>query len=124
MKKNHIVRYSFKDIQKMKLKDTGTDWKRVNSMSEAEIEANARSDPDNPPLTKKELSRAQWMPSPKAIRKKLDMTQREFAQAFHFSLGAVRDWEQGRGIPDPSTRALLRVIAYRPDIVRTALNRP
>lgn len=28
---------------------TGTDWDRLNAMTEEEIEANALSDPDNPP---------------------------------------------------------------------------
>ncbi len=35
----------------------GTDWDRVNAMTEEEIERNALDDPDNPPLTDEELER-------------------------------------------------------------------
>jgi putative transcriptional regulator len=49
------------------------------------------------------------------------MTQRQFADAFGFSLGAVRDWEQMRSRPDAGTRALLQVIDFDPDTVRRAL---
>jgi putative transcriptional regulator len=102
------------------LKDR-TDKKRVSNMTEEEIEANARSDADNPPLTDEELAQLERVPDPKEIRKRLHMTQRQFAATFRFSLGAVRDWEQGRKIPDPSTRTLLKVIAHRPDAVKEAL---
>ena len=34
-----------------------TDWARLEAMTEEEIEANALSDPDNPPLTDEELAR-------------------------------------------------------------------
>lgn len=30
---------------------SGTDWERLRRMTDAEIESNARSDPDNPPTT-------------------------------------------------------------------------
>jgi uncharacterized protein (DUF4415 family) len=36
-----------------------TDWDRLRSMSEAEIEANADSDPDNPAWTEAELKAAE-----------------------------------------------------------------
>jgi hypothetical protein len=33
-----------------------TDWERLANMTEEEIEANALSDPDNPPMTEEELA--------------------------------------------------------------------
>ena len=33
-----------------------SDWKRVDAMTEQEVEANALSDPDNPPLTADDLA--------------------------------------------------------------------
>jgi len=103
------------------LKDR-TDQKRLQAMTDAEAEANARRDPDNLPATEEELTEFERVPDPKEIRKRLHMTQRQFASAFRFSLGAVRDWEQGRKTPDPSTRTLLKVIAHRPEVVREALD--
>ncbi|MFT4041060.1 MAG: hypothetical protein QM692_22960 [Thermomicrobiales bacterium] len=34
-----------------------SDWERVDAMTEAEVEANALMDADNPPLTRAELAR-------------------------------------------------------------------
>lgn len=59
----------------------------------------------------------------KAIRKKVGgLTQAAFAERYGFSLGAVRDWEQGRQVPDPSTRAYLKVVSSTPEIVEGVLN--
>jgi len=35
-----------------------TDWKRLDAMSDEEAEANARSDPDNPPMTAEQFATA------------------------------------------------------------------
>jgi putative transcriptional regulator len=59
----------------------------------------------------------------KAIRKTLGLTQVQFAARHGFSLGAVRDWEQGRAMPDQSTRAFLKVIAAEPATVERVLER-
>jgi len=55
------------------------------------------------------------------IRKRLKMTQEEFADVFGFSLGSVRDWEQGRKPPLGSNRAFLTVIDRDPVAVFNAL---
>lgn len=55
------------------------------------------------------------------IRAGLRMTQAEFASAFGFPAGTVRDWEQGRRQPDTAARAYLMVIDKNPDAVREAL---
>lgn len=57
----------------------------------------------------------------KAIRKRLGLTQPAFASLFGFSLGALRDWEQGRIVPPQSTRAFLHVIDREPQAVTRAL---
>lgn len=58
----------------------------------------------------------------RAIRKRLGLSQVAFAARFGFSAGAVRDWEQSRKTPDPSTRVLLKVIEREPDAVVRALS--
>jgi putative transcriptional regulator len=57
-----------------------------------------------------------------AIRAKLGLTQEAFAALFGFSKGAVRDWEQGRKVPEASARILLKVIEKRPDVVLEVLD--
>ena len=46
MSEENIVRYTRETLPK----DTRTDWARLKAMTEEEIEANALSDPDNPPI--------------------------------------------------------------------------
>jgi len=94
---------------------------RLDAMTEAEMHAAALADPDNPPLTEAELQRLERVPNLKAVREKLGLTQKEFAVTFQLSLSAVRDWEQGRFVPDQAARTLLKVIAHNPEAVKEAL---
>jgi len=98
-----------------------TDWDALAAMTEEEIEANARSDPDNPPLTEEELARMRRVPNPREIRRRLHLTQEEFSARFRLPLGTIRDWEQGKKTPDSAARVLLRVIEHDPEAVLAAL---
>lgn len=55
------------------------------------------------------------------VRHRLNMTQKEFAQSFGFSVYSIRNWEQGKRQPEGSARALLTVIDKEPEAVRRAL---
>ena len=57
----------------------------------------------------------------KRVRKKLGMTQSEFAKEFGFSVDTLRHWEQGRRMPDGPARAYLKVIDHAPKAVAKAL---
>ena len=98
-----------------------TDWARVHAMTEEEIEANALSDPDNPPWTEEEIARLRPVPNAKRIRAKLHLTQEQFAGSFNLPLGTVRDWELGRREPDTAAKNFLRVIEHNPEAVIEAL---
>lgn len=56
-----------------------------------------------------------------AIRKRLGLSQAEFARRFGFSPRAVQDWEQGRRKPETAARAYLLVIEREPKAVDRAL---
>jgi putative transcriptional regulator len=56
-----------------------------------------------------------------AVRRKLGLSQKEFAMRFGFSLASVRNWEQGHRAPHGSARALLTIIDKEPDAVERAL---
>ena len=58
-----------------------------------------------------------------AIRKRLGMSQADFATQFGFKLDALQNWEQGRRRPDGAARAFLRVIEREPAAVQRALAR-
>jgi hypothetical protein len=53
MSEENTVRFSLADAGRGK-----TDWEYLRNMTEEEIEANALSDPDNPPLTAEQLAAA------------------------------------------------------------------
>ena len=55
------------------------------------------------------------------IRKKLDMSQRAFAEYFGVNLRTVQDWEQGRRVPSGPSRNFLFVIDKEPEAVRRVL---
>lgn len=57
----------------------------------------------------------------KAIRKKLGLSQGEFAAQFGIPAATLRDWEQRRRKPEGPARVLLMVIAEEPKAVARAL---
>jgi putative transcriptional regulator len=93
----------------------------IRAMTGAEVEAAARSDPDNPPRAESDLARARRVPRVKTLRRALGLTQEEFAMRYHIPLGTLRDWEQGRSEPDRPARAYLTVIAHDPKGAERAL---
>jgi putative transcriptional regulator len=90
-------------------------------MTPAAVKRAALADPDARPLTRADLKRMKRTPQAKIIRRALGMTQEEFAARYRIPLGTLRDWEQGRAIPDQPARAYLTVIARSPREVRQAL---
>ena len=57
----------------------------------------------------------------KAVRTRLRLTQEEFAIMYNLTFARVRDWEQGRSVPDSAARAYLTVIEKEPEAVKRAL---
>jgi putative transcriptional regulator len=116
MKKGSITRFKLNPKKPPK-----TDWRAFDAMSEKARHQAALSDPDCPPATAAQLARARRIPTVHVLRKKLKLTQEEFAARFHLPLGTVRDWEQGAHRPDKAAQVLLTLIAKDPDAVARAL---
>ena len=57
----------------------------------------------------------------KAIRQRLKKSQPEFALMIGVSVATLRNWEQGRRVPEGPARALLKVAAEQPEAVKRAL---
>jgi putative transcriptional regulator len=98
-----------------------TDWARLRAMTDDEVMAAARSDPDAQPLTPEQLARMRRVSRVKVLRQRLDMTQAQFAAAFHLPITTLRDWEQRRSTPDAPARALLLAIERDPEVMRRLL---
>ena len=59
----------------------------------------------------------------RAVRRKLRLSQSQFAAKFGFQTATLKNWEQGRTRPDGPARVLLAVIAYHPEAVEDALRK-
>jgi len=116
MKKGSITRFRLNPRKPPK-----SDWRAFDAMTGEERHQAALSDSDAPPATEAQLARARRVPTVRALREKLNLTQEEFAARFHLPLGTVRDWEQGAHRPDRAARVLLTVIEKDPDGVARAL---
>lgn len=57
----------------------------------------------------------------KELRKRMGLSQAQFATRFGLPPGTLRDWEQGRATPDAPTQVLLAVIARHPEAVEDSL---
>ena len=98
-----------------------TDWARLDAMTDEEVVAAALSDPDAQPLTPEQLGSMRRVSRVKVLRRRLGMTQAEFAEAFHLPITTLRDWEQHRSTPDAPARALLLAIERDPKVMRRLL---
>ena len=57
-----------------------------------------------------------------ALRKRMKLSRRKFADRFGLDARAVQDWEQGRRVPDRAARVLLTVIDRDPEAVARVLS--
>jgi len=57
-----------------------------------------------------------------ALRRRMGVTQEQFAGRFGFSVATLRHWERGDRSPQGAALAFLNVIKRAPDAVATALN--
>jgi putative transcriptional regulator len=55
------------------------------------------------------------------VRRKLGKSQTDFAMMIGVSVATLRNWEQGRRVPEGPARALLKVAARNPKVVEEAL---
>jgi putative transcriptional regulator len=88
--------------------------RRLANVSDAEREARALADPDNPPLTKQQLGRMVLAREVRLVREKTGLSQPQFAARFHIGLARLRDFEQARSEPDFIVRVFLRMILKDP----------
>ena len=109
--------------------ESKTDRARVEAMTDADIACAVAENPDAAPLlTDEQLARMRvlWPTDIAATRRRLRLSQTEFATWFGISPGTIRNWEQGRRVPEGPARVLPRVIECDLKTVRRAieLDRP
>jgi putative transcriptional regulator len=72
-------------------------------------------DPDNRVWSEEDFKKRKRVPIAVTIRRRLSLTQEQFANTYHIPIGTLRDWEQGRSEPDAPAKALLKLIAADPE---------
>ncbi len=60
---------------------------------------------------------------PQDVRKKLGLTQIQFAELLGVPIGTLRNWEQARFVLEPAARTLLKLIDREPEAALRALRR-
>lgn len=111
-----IVRRSYKQIERSR---GHVDHAKVAATSEADIQRHRREDGELYTIDPGRL-----VMSPiyiRRIRKRLNLTQTQFARRFGLRTRTVQEWEQGRAIPEGPARVLLRVIDRESAAVQRAL---
>ena len=101
-----------------------TDRARVGAMTDEDITRAVADDPDAAPmLTDEQVAKMKvvWPTGITATRRRLGLSQTEFAAWFGISPGTLRNREQGRRVPEGPARVLLRVIDRDSKAVRRAI---
>ena len=72
-------------------------------------------------MTEDQLRRARRVVHVQHIRRRLKLTQEEFAEQFCIPIETVKAWEERRTEPDETAMAYLKVINLEPEMVRMTL---
>lgn len=102
-----IVRRTLSELRNRPL---DVDWAKVDATTEDDIRRHMIEDGENPDAEPSEAD----IITPAAIRQRLGMSQTAFAEALMIPVATLRNWEQGRTIPDPAARSLMRAVAGDP----------
>ena len=104
-------------LEQIKASSPKSDWKKVRATTEADIRRHIVEDGGDP----EHLPALDEVFTPQVIRKRLGMTQEQFARALHVPVATLRNWEQGRNAIDPAARSLLTIVARNPRLVLQTL---
>ncbi len=109
-----LIRRTMESIRRMKPR---IDRAKIDATSEADIRRHMRDD------DQEDGGLSDFAPviPPQSLRKRLGMTQAQFARALRVPLSTLRNWEQGRVMPDPAARSLLAIVAKNPKAALRAL---
>jgi putative transcriptional regulator len=131
MKRKNISAMPKAAKSRRQLAETPIDWKAFDAMTDREIARQVRANPDAAPIMRKgELLRKLRdgkarlvIPPPDVaeIRRSLGMSQAKFAAAYMLQVSTVRNWEQGRNVPEGPAALYLQLIRSKPREIRKAL---
>lgn len=92
-------------------------------MNERHDDTTRRRVPDvDEPLTDAEFERGRAAMLARRAREATGLSQQEFAKRYDIPVATLRDWEQGRRMPDATARNYLRLIVRDPEWVAETLH--
>lgn len=106
-----------KTLEQIKAEKPKTDKRIFDATTEEDIRRQMIEDGEDPDF----VPSLEDIFTPQIIRKRLGMTQEEFAHALRIPVATLRNWEQGRNAIDPAARSLLMVVAKNPKLVLRTL---
>lgn len=116
-----MPRFSLEEIMAARPGDRA----RMAATTDEDIARQIAEDPDTAPdmagVPPADFTVRRRFPEVRALRKRLALTQEQFAARFGVNIWTLRDWENHRREPDGPARTLLKVIDIAPDAVRRAV---
>lgn len=95
--------------------DGGTDWARLDAMTNDDIIAAAAKDPDSPKINPPPHPSRRRVGLHGVLRRRLRISHAEFERRYHIPADLVLAWERGKATPDPIQAAYLRLIFADPE---------
>ena len=108
----------------VKADDGGFDQAAFDALTDEDISAGIRLDPDASETTPKQWARMRRISPARFIRQKLSMTPRSFAEAYDIPLETLQAWERHQSEPTSVELAYLRRIERLPEILRNRRPEP
>jgi putative transcriptional regulator len=93
-------------------------WQRLDAKTDAEITADALSDPDAQPISAERWATARRPALVKRIRHKLGMGRESFATTYGVPLDTVVAWERHTAEPTPTETTYLQLIEREPELAK------
>ena len=116
-----MPRFSTEEIMAAKPADPAL----MAATSDAAIARQIARDPDTAPdmadAPPGDFTVKRRFPEVRTLRKRLALTQEQFAARFGVNIWTLRDWENHRREPDGPAQTLLKVIDRDPEAVRLAV---
>jgi putative transcriptional regulator len=106
-------------LDEIKARPSRRNRAKIEATSEEEIRRHMVEDGEDPNAELREED----VISPWYIRKRLGLSQQEFADTLGIPVATLRNWEQNRVMMEPATIALMRILAHEPQAALRALRR-
>lgn len=95
----------------------------LDALTPAEIERNAETDLDNPPITEEQARRGLFGRRVRLLRQGLGLSQSQFAARYRIDLTRLAEWEQGGEDVDTLVETYISLIEADPDSIADLLAR-